>query len=64
VIVFGNVESIKISLMNSTAFVVVILDISFASIHLVRVCLVAGQLGQGRPLASSLVPPILRDNRG
>jgi hypothetical protein len=29
-----------------------------------RVCLVAGQLGQDRPLASSLVPPILRDNRG
>jgi hypothetical protein len=28
-----------------------------------RVCLVAGQLGQGRPLTSSLVPPILRDNR-
>jgi hypothetical protein len=29
-----------------------------------KVCLVAGQLGQDRPLASSLVPPILRDNRG
>jgi hypothetical protein len=35
VIVFGNVESIKISLMNSTAFVAVILDIGFSSIHLV-----------------------------
>jgi hypothetical protein len=29
-----------------------------------RVCLVAGQLGQGRSLVSSLVPPILRDNWG
>jgi hypothetical protein len=29
-----------------------------------RVCLVVGQLGQGRPQAFSLVPPILRDNRG
>jgi hypothetical protein len=29
-----------------------------------RVCLVAGQAGHGRPLASSLVPPILRDNWG
>jgi hypothetical protein len=28
------------------------------------VCLVAGQLGQGHPLVSSLAPPILRDNRG
>jgi hypothetical protein len=26
--------------------------------------LVAGQLGQGRPLAFSLVTPILSDNRG
>jgi hypothetical protein len=29
-----------------------------------RVCLVVGQLGRDRPLTSSLVPPILRDNRG
>jgi hypothetical protein len=29
-----------------------------------RVSLVAGQPGQGRPLVSSLVPPILRDNWG
>jgi hypothetical protein len=29
-----------------------------------RVRLVAGQPGQGRLLASSLVPPILRDNWG
>jgi hypothetical protein len=28
------------------------------------VCLVAGQPGQGRPLASPLVPLILRDNWG
>jgi hypothetical protein len=27
-----------------------------------RVCLVVGQLGRDRPLTSSLVPPILRDN--
>jgi hypothetical protein len=29
-----------------------------------RVRLVARQLGQGRPLTSSLIPPILRDNWG
>jgi hypothetical protein len=29
-----------------------------------KVCLVVGQLGRDRPLTSSLVPPILRDNRG
>ena len=29
-----------------------------------RVCLVVGQLERDRPLTSSLVPPILRDNRG
>jgi hypothetical protein len=28
------------------------------------VCLIVGQLGRDRPLMSSLVPPILRDNRG
>jgi hypothetical protein len=30
----------------------------------VKVCLVVGQSGQGHPLPSSLVPPILRDNWG
>jgi hypothetical protein len=33
-------------------------------VQTIRVCLVARQLGQGRLLSSSLVAPILRDNRG